>query len=113
MSNVIDISSKITNALPIVKITDDIVVTVNNRKSTVLNLQLMIKEQEEKAKKEETSPDEFTFMEKALIMLIGKKSVDAINKIDLPIPEYKAVYNAIMAAASGQTQEEFRGEQAQ
>lgn len=112
MSNVIDISSKITNALPIVKITDDIVVTVNNRKSTVLNIQLMIKEQEKKVKEGEGA-DEFTFMEKALIMIIGKKSVDSINKMDLPVPEYKIVYNAVMAAASGQSQEDFRGESAQ
>ena len=35
MSNIIDISSRITNQLPMVKITDDIIVTVNNRKNTV------------------------------------------------------------------------------
>ena len=38
---VIDISMKITNQLPMVRITDDLVVTVNNRKNTILNVQAM------------------------------------------------------------------------
>ena len=33
---VIDISMKITNQLPMIRITEDITVTVNNRKSTIL-----------------------------------------------------------------------------
>ena len=36
---VIDISMKITNQLPMIRITEDLVVTVNNRKSTILNIQ--------------------------------------------------------------------------
>ena len=38
---VIDISMKITNQLPMIRITDDLVVTVNNRKNTILNVQAM------------------------------------------------------------------------
>ena len=38
---VIDISMKITNQLPMIRITEDLVVTVNNRKSTILNIQAM------------------------------------------------------------------------
>jgi hypothetical protein len=109
MSNIIDISGKITNQLPIVKISDDIVVTVNNRKSTILNMQVMIKESEKKSKKNNDEYDELSFMEKVLAMLIGQKSVDAINEMDLPLPEYKAVYQGIMGAATGQTQDEMEG----
>lgn len=114
MSNIIDISSKITNQLPIVKITDDIVATVNNRKSTILNMQLLVKEQEKKAKeraKEQAEGDEvveeydeLAFMDKILSMLTNPKTVKAINELDLPLPEYKIVYEAIMGAATGQTQ---------
>jgi hypothetical protein len=114
MSNVIDISARITNELPIVKITDDIVATVNNRKSTILNMQLMIKEQEIKSKRaaqengdQKEEYDEIAFMDKILSMLISPKSVEAINKMDLPLPEYKIVYQGIMAAATGQSQEEI------
>ena len=106
MSNIIDIRSKITNHLPIVQLTDEIIVTVNNRKSTILNMQLMIKESEKKSKKNNDEYDEIAFMEKILAMLIGKKSVDAINELDLPLPEYKMVYEEIMNAATGQSQED-------
>ncbi len=106
MSNIIDISSKITNQLPIVKITDSIVATVNNRKSTILNMQLMIKEQEKKSKKNNEEYDELAFMEKVIAMLTSKALVDSINELDLPLPEYKMVYHAIMAAATGQSLEE-------
>lgn len=105
MSNIIDISGKITNQLPIVKITDDIVATVNNRKSTILNMQLMIKEQEKKSKKNNEEYDELAFMDKVLGMLTSPKTVKAINELDLPLPEYKIVYEAIMIAATGQSQE--------
>ncbi len=106
MSKIIDISAKITNQLPIVKITDEIVVTVNNRKSTILNMQLMIKETVSKSNKNAGEYDEIAFMEKTLAMLIGQKSVDTINDLDLPVPEYKIVYSGIMAAATGATAEE-------
>ena len=43
---VIDISMKITNQLPMIRITEDITVTVNNRKSTILNIQAMAQEAE-------------------------------------------------------------------
>lgn len=105
MSNIIDISSKITNQLPMVKITDDIVATVNNRKSTILNMQLLVKEQEKKAKENNEGYDELAFMDKVLGMLTSPKIVKAINSLDLPLPEYKIVYEAIMNAATGQTQD--------
>jgi hypothetical protein len=107
MSNIIDISKKITNALPMVRITDEIIATVNNRKSTILNLQLMIKEQANKTQ-ESGEYDEMAFMEKAVDMLVGKKTADELNKLDLPFPEYKIVYEAIMAAAQGRSLEEVQ-----
>ena len=45
---VIDISMKITNQLPMIRITDDLVVTVNNRKNTILKVQAMAAESEKK-----------------------------------------------------------------
>ncbi len=112
MSNIIDISARITNQLPVVKITDEIIVTVNNRKSTIMSMQLLSKEQERKAKERSDENDgkeefdELSFMSKILSMLIGQKNVDAIEKLDLPLPEYKIIYQCIMAAATGQSQEE-------
>lgn len=64
---VIDISMKITNQLPMIRITEDLVVTVNNRKSTILNIQAMAQEAENKENK-----DDMAFMIKGLEMLVGK-----------------------------------------
>lgn len=100
MGNIIDISAKITNQLPVVKITDELVVTVNNRKSVVLNVQLLVKEVEAKAQKGE-SVDDNDFRDKALTMLIGEKNVKTLNEMDLPTPEYKMVFDTIMGAATG------------
>lgn len=88
---VIDISMKITNQLPMIRITEDLVVTVNNRKSTILNIQAMAQEAENKENK-----DDMAFMIKGLEMLVGKDASDKIEALDLPIPEYKEMYNTIM-----------------
>ena len=98
---VIDISMKITNQLPMIRITEDLVVTVNNRKSTILNIQAMAQEAESKENK-----DDMAFMIKGLEMLVGKDASDKIEALDLPIPEYKEMYNAIMGVATGTYGEE-------
>lgn len=96
---VIDISMKITNQLPMIRITEDLVVTVNNRKSTILNIQAMAQEAEE-------NKDDMAFMIKGLEMLVGKDASDKIEALDLPIPEYKEMYNTIMQVAMGTYGEE-------
>lgn len=104
MTKLYDISAKITNELPTIKITDEIIVTVNNRKSTILNLQAMIAQSERNAKEhpEETEGDnELIIMNKALSMMIGEKKTDEINALDLPINEYKTVYEAVLKVAQG------------
>lgn len=98
MSNVIDISSKITNVLPVVKISEDIVVTVNNKKSNILNIKAKTEEMQRKG---EGEYDEMKFMSELLAMLIGQKNADAIEEMDLPLPEYKELYESIMNVATG------------
>lgn len=102
MAKIIDISGKITNELPMMKITNDILVTVNNRKSVILNIQAMALEVEKKAKNSNDSTyDQLAFMQKALGMLVGEKNAKAIDDLDLPMPEFRKVYESIMAVASG------------
>lgn len=98
---VIDISMKITNQLPMIRITEDLVVTVNNRKNNILCVQAMASEAEKKA-----SEDGIGFMVKALEMLVGKEAADKIEDMDLPLPEYKEMYNTIMSVATGTYGEE-------
>lgn len=106
----IDISSKITNTLPVVKISNDLIVTVNNRKSNVLSVQALIAEVNN-AEKSGKETDEFKFMDTVLCTLTNRKTVDEINKLDLPLPEYRIIFNAVMAASGNQTLEEFEEQQ--
>lgn len=92
----IDISMKITNTLPVLKITDELTVTINNRKSVVLNLQAMAKQLEE----ERDEQTQLVFMNKALNMLIGEKNTHAVEDMDLPMPEYRIIYETILSIAA-------------
>lgn len=100
MAQIIDISSKITNQLPVVKITEELVVTVNNRKSVILNIQAMVAENEKKVASGKVQ-DQIAYMNKTLGMLIGQKNVDAIEEMDLPLNEYQEVFQTVMSVATG------------
>ena len=101
MAKLYDISAKIKNELHTMKITDEIIVTINNRKNNILNIQAMIKETEKKAKESEEEINEMDMMNKALILLIGETNTEYINELNLPINEYKYVYSSIMKLAQG------------
>lgn len=102
-AKIYDISSYITNELPKMAVADDIMFTINNRKSTILNVQAMITELEKKASEQNMDPAEadIKMMEKTLQMLIGESNAKKIEELDLPLPEYKKVFETIMAAAQG------------
>lgn len=100
MATIIDISAKITNELPVLKVSDELSFSINNRKSVVLSIQCMVNENEKKAKQGKEI-DDMAFMNKALEMLIGKKNTEAIEEMDLPLPEYKEVFQTIMRCATG------------
>lgn len=102
MGKMIDISSRITNQEPVVKITDEIIVTVNNRKQTMLNIQAMLREYEKKAEKDAKKYSEIAFIEKAMQMLIGSANAEKIEELNLPVPEYKLIYNTIMETVSAE-----------
>lgn len=106
----IDISAKITNKLPAVKISDDLIITVNNRKSNMLAVRAMVTESQ-KVEENGGESDELKLMDSIMRTLTNAKTVDEINKLDLPLPEYKLIFNAVQAACSGQTVEEFEEEQ--
>ena len=112
-AKIYDISMYITNELPRLCIADGLIVTVNNRKSTILLVQAMINETERKAAAGDLSEEdntEYAMMDDALKLLIGKEATEEINTLDLPLPEYKRVYNAIMALAIGEDPDRYNME---
>lgn len=106
MAQIIDITGRITNELPMVRITDNLVITVNNRKNTIMNVQAMIAQEQAKVKTDGETFDELKMIRKTMDMLVGKKAADEVEALDLPFPEYKLVYQAIMAAATGGSMED-------
>lgn len=116
MAKMIDISNKITNELPMIKIADDFVITVNNRHKNVINLKAMIEELERKTKQraaedpEAEGFDEFALMDKVMQMLLSPSDANRIREMDLPIPEYRALYEAIMSTISDQDDETPSGQ---
>lgn len=106
MAQIIDITGRITNELPMVRITDSLAVTVNNRKNTVMNIQAMIEQEQREVEKGGKTFDELKMMRKVMEMLVGEKMANEVEALDLPFPEYKLVYQAIMAAATGGSMED-------
>lgn len=101
MSQIFDISNKLTNETPTLKITEDIIVTINNRMKNMIKVRAMM---EEASKKEDA--DELKMMDKTLEMLIGSKNYKEVKELDLPISSFKLVFNAIMSIAAGEYTEE-------
>lgn len=99
MAQFYDISNLITNEQPKLQITNELIVTVNNRKSTMLNIQAMIEEDERKPADEQMNKNEF--MDKILNLLVGENNAKEINDMDLPMDQYSKVYEAIMNVAQG------------
>lgn len=82
------------NTLPTV-IVGEMVITVNNRKSTMKQLQ------EAKAKAKSADDVDRIIIE----TLCGKKAADYIEELDLPIPAYQELIVTILAAYNGTTVE--------
>lgn len=101
MSKTYDISKYITNQLPAIRISDDLVVSVNNRKSAVLNVQVFIKEQDALEEGNEEKLNDADAMEKAMSMLLSAKDFKAVVALDLPYPEFKTIWKAVFASALG------------
>lgn len=110
MNKMYDISTKISNQLPTVRLNDELIFSVNNRKDNMLLVKKYVEDTEKKAQQvqeaiergEDVEPvEEFAAMDGALKLLIGAKATEALNELNLPLPEYKMVYQTIMGAAQG------------
>lgn len=115
MAQIIDLSSRITNELPMIKLSDEVVFTVDNRKNTVLSVKLMIQEMERKAQKnieagKDADFDEPTLMKKVLEIVLSPANAKIIEDMNLPLPEYKLIYQAVMAAMQGKSLEELEAD---
>ena len=94
---VIDISSKLSNEKPRIKIAEGTEYEVNNSKNTML----LISQELNNIDKNETKA-----MDKAVELALGKEAFKEIESMELSFNDYKTLFIAVMAGVSGQTYEE-------
>lgn len=93
---VIDISSKLTNEKPIIKIAEGMEFPVKNDKNTVLTVNQLFS----------ADGNDVENFDKILKVLLGEKAVKAIDKLELPYQDYVTIIKGVTAAATGQEIEE-------
>lgn len=89
MSKVYDISAKLTNERPKIKLAEDKIYEVDNRKNTILKMQQML---------QKADIDDLDFLDEAIEMLLGEKAAKDIDEMDLSIAAYQTIFITIMAA---------------
>lgn len=95
MSTMIEISSRLTNERPVLKLAEGKVYEIDDRKNTVLMM-------EQKMASEDLS--EMGAMDELIVMILGKKAAKEIDEMNLSISAYQTIIIAIMAAI---TREDF------
>lgn len=93
MSKMIDISARLTNARPTIKLSEDKVYEVDDRKNTVIQLN----------KKMETADlNDLNVLDEIFEITLGKKAAKEIDKMDLSFSTYQTIMIAVMSAVMGE-----------
>lgn len=93
MPKVIDISSKLTNQRPTLKLSEDKIYEIDNSKNTVLIMN---------QKMEESNLNDPDAIDTILELLLGKQAVKDINKLNPPMPDLITIFIGVMAGALGE-----------
>ncbi len=96
MGKMIDISAKLTNERPKLKIAEDKIYEIDDRKNTILKLNQKMKN---------ANMDDVEFIDEIIEMTLGKDAAKEINEMDLSMSAYQNIMVAIMAAVMGEDYE--------
>lgn len=96
MSKVIDISGRLTEEKPKLKISEDKIYEIDDRKNTVIKF-----EQETK----NVGVEDIGFIDTMVETFLGKKAAKEINDMELSMGAYQSISIAIMSAI---TQEDYK-----
>lgn len=96
MSKVIDISGKLTNERPKIKLSEDKIYEIDDRKNTILKMN---------QKLQNADIDDIEVIDEMVEMLLGKEAAKEIDEMNLSISNYQAIFIAIMAAITGEEYE--------
>lgn len=97
MSKIIDISAKLTNERPKIKISEDKIYEIDDRKNTILKMYQMFRDGD---------VNDIEMMDEVIKMLLGEKAAKEIDEMNLSIKNYQTIVIAIMAAIQEITFEE-------
>lgn len=89
MSKVIDISAKLTNERPKLKLSEDKVYEIDDRKNTILEMY---------QKMQEGNINDLELLDEVIGLLLGEKAAKEIDEMNLSIKDYQTIVIAIMAA---------------
>ncbi len=94
MVKMIDISAKLTSERPKLKLAEDKVYEIDDRKNTILKLNQKMKG---------GSIEDLAFIDEIVALTLGKKAAKEIDAMDLSMAAYQNIMLAIMAAVMGES----------
>lgn len=92
----IDISKKLTNDKPVIKIAEGKEYKINNSKNTMLLINQEM----------QNNKNELEAMDKAVKLALGESAFEEIESMELSFADYKVLFIGIMAGVSDQSYEE-------
>ena len=96
MAKIIDITGKLTNEKPRIKIAEGFEVEVNVSKNAVIKMQTIMN----------GNKSDVEMMDESLKILVGDKAYKRLDEMDLSLSDYKTVYIAVMACVNNESFEE-------
>lgn len=95
MAKTIDITGKLTNERPVLKLTEDKQYEIDNRKNTVFQIQA----------KMDAGGEGTEYIDEVLELALGKDAAKEINESDISFEDYQIIFIAALAGALGEEYE--------
>lgn len=96
MSKVIDISARLTNERPKLKLAEDKIYDIDDRKNTIILLN---------QKMQGSDLNDLNAIDEMIAVVLGEEAAKEINEMNLSIVAYQSIMIAIMAAVTGEEYE--------
>lgn len=94
MAKTIDISAKLTSERPKLKLAEDRIYEIDDRKNTILKLNQKMKG---------AKLEDIAFIDEIVEMTLGKEAAKEIDDMDLSMVAYQNIMLAILAAVMGES----------
>ncbi|CAK7070233.1 hypothetical protein [Tissierella sp.] len=96
MGKIIDISAKLTNERPKLKLAEDKIYDIDDRKNTIILLN---------QKMQSSDMNDLDAIDEMIGVVLGEEAAKEINDMNLPMAVYQSIMVAIMAAVTGEEYE--------